>query len=409
MARKTMLFLAICAGLLLMSCSNGNPAGAGNSAPTITTQPASQSVNEGSSVSLSVVATGDPAPTYQWQKDGVDIAGATSATYTIASATGANSGSYRVIATNSEGSDTSNTATLAVNPTTPTAPVIVTQPQPVTVVDGGSATFTVVATGNPAPGYQWLKNGTNITGATSATYTIAAVTLTDAATYSVLVSSSQGSDTSSGALLTVNRGPEVMTYTVTNDTMHLVSALRIEPRTECNGDTLVTEYDTTSDGGTMDMKFSVSGNTLSLYLDTVPTTLSRVGSGSGLVGTWTPDDATAHMPDTLAFTATTLTVSGGGDDNRCYADDYMEWSWPNDSANFNGTAVKLSCTQIRLTGAATSEQVTITWDAVGNKTFTSTNAARTPHIWYENPTSCPNNWSPDWYYSTDGFWTLNQK
>jgi hypothetical protein len=277
----------------------------------------------------------------------------------------------------------------------------------VTVDEGHSATFTVVASGNPAPTFQWRKNGANITGATSATYTISSVTQASAGTYSVFVSNSQGNVTSSGAALTVNRGPEVMTYTITNDTMHLVQPTRIDSRTQCNGNTLVTTYDT-SLGGIMNIKFSVSGNTMSLYLDSIPTTLSRIGSGSGLIGTWVPNDTAASMPDTLVFSATILTAyGGGGNGNSCRADDYMLYSWPNDTAYFNGTAVQLSCTQVRLTGTVTGEVVTITYDAIGNMTYTSTNTARTPYTWYQNPASCPNNWSPDWFYSSDGFMSLN--
>lgn len=89
-----------------------------NTAPTITTQPASQQVNVGAAVSLSVVASGAAPLAYQWQK----LVGATwtnvggnSSTLAIAVAAVANAGSYRVIVSNSVGSATSNTATLSVN------------------------------------------------------------------------------------------------------------------------------------------------------------------------------------------------------------------------------------------------------------------------------------------------------
>jgi len=84
-----------------------------------------------------------------------------------------------------------------------TAPVITQQPQSKTVTVGLSVTFTVTATGNPAPSYQWRKNGINISG-TSASYSISSAQLADAATYSVVVSNSEGSVTSNGAVLTVN-------------------------------------------------------------------------------------------------------------------------------------------------------------------------------------------------------------
>src|SRR4051812_19304079 len=51
--------------------------------PAFSTQPAAQSVAPGVNVTLTAAASGTPAPSYQWKKDGADIAGATSATLTL--------------------------------------------------------------------------------------------------------------------------------------------------------------------------------------------------------------------------------------------------------------------------------------------------------------------------------------
>jgi hypothetical protein len=83
-----------------------------NVAPTITTQPASQSVVAGAAVTFTVSATGTPAPTFQWRKDNTAIAGATSGTLTLPAVTSADLGSYSVVATNAAGSITSAPATL---------------------------------------------------------------------------------------------------------------------------------------------------------------------------------------------------------------------------------------------------------------------------------------------------------
>jgi hypothetical protein len=96
------------------------------------------------------------------------------------------------------------TANVEVQSTTLTAPVITTQPQSATRTVGQSVTFTVVATGNPTPTYQWRKGGVNIFGATGASYTIAVVALTDAGSYDAVATNSQGSATSNSATLTVN-------------------------------------------------------------------------------------------------------------------------------------------------------------------------------------------------------------
>jgi hypothetical protein len=92
-----------------------SPREAAATAPGITTQPASQTATVGDAVTFSVVATGDPAPTYQWRKDGADLANATDATLTLSSVTTADAGAYDVVVTNSAGAVTSDTATLTVN------------------------------------------------------------------------------------------------------------------------------------------------------------------------------------------------------------------------------------------------------------------------------------------------------
>ncbi len=86
-------------------------------APTITTQPASQFVTVGHSVTFTVAASGSPTPTLQWKKNGVNISGANSSSYTIASVVTGDAGSYTVIATNSAGSATSNAAVLTLTTT----------------------------------------------------------------------------------------------------------------------------------------------------------------------------------------------------------------------------------------------------------------------------------------------------
>ena len=85
------------------------------------------------------------------------------------------------------------------------APKILSNPTNQTVYSGDTATFTVNATGIPAPTYQWLQNGTNApyATATNATLIIPNAQAVDAATYSVIVSNSAGSVTSASATLTV--------------------------------------------------------------------------------------------------------------------------------------------------------------------------------------------------------------
>ncbi|MGE4615024.1 MAG: immunoglobulin domain-containing protein, partial [Planctomycetota bacterium] len=82
-------------------------------------------------------------------------------------------------------------------------PVITAQPAGQTVNAGTSATFRVTATGTGLS-YQWRKNGSNLSGATSSTYVLSSAQSGDAGTYSCVVSIGTGSVASNGAALVVN-------------------------------------------------------------------------------------------------------------------------------------------------------------------------------------------------------------
>ncbi|MGB6834124.1 MAG: immunoglobulin domain-containing protein, partial [Candidatus Acidiferrum sp.] len=173
-------------------------------APTITSQPVNQTVTAGQTATFSVVATGTAPLTYQWKKNSANIAGATAASYTTPVTTSADNGStFQVVVSNGTGSAPSTTVTLTVNAAA-VAPTIITQPVNQTVTAGQTATFSVVATGTAPLSYQWSKNGANITGATSATYTTPATTSTDdGSTFQVVVSNGTGSTPSNIVTLTV--------------------------------------------------------------------------------------------------------------------------------------------------------------------------------------------------------------
>ncbi len=174
-----------------------------NTAPAITTQPVSLVQCTGTNATFTVVATGTGL-TYQWQKNTVNIAGATNASYTINNIAPADAASYRVVITGTCGNLTSGAATLTVN----TAPVITGQPASLILCTGANATFTVTATGTGLT-YQWRKNGVNIAGATNAGYTLSSITATDAANYDVVVTGTCGNITSNVASLTVNTAPAI--------------------------------------------------------------------------------------------------------------------------------------------------------------------------------------------------------
>jgi hypothetical protein len=162
--------------------------------------------NAGASVSFTVpealVSRHGPF-TYQWQKNGVKIPGATGVSYRISRVKSSDAATYTVVATNAAGSATSAGVRLTVSSAT-SRPVITVQPTSRMAAVGSSVTFTAAASGSPTPTYQWKKDTwTIIPGATRASYTISRVSASDAGTYTVVVSNSVGAETSTGAVLKV--------------------------------------------------------------------------------------------------------------------------------------------------------------------------------------------------------------
>jgi hypothetical protein len=178
-------------------------------APSIITQPVSQTVNSGSGVTFSVFATGSSPLSYQWYvsfNNGVSysvLPSATSSTLSFGSNTTANSGElYIVRVSNSAGVIDSVAARLTVV-VPATIPVIVNQPVSQTVASGSAVTFSVVASGTAPLSYQWRKDGGAIGGATSNTLSLTNATTVNGGRYSVVVTNTVGSATSSEATLSV--------------------------------------------------------------------------------------------------------------------------------------------------------------------------------------------------------------
>ncbi|MBI4578947.1 MAG: immunoglobulin domain-containing protein [Planctomycetes bacterium] len=180
-------------------------------APTITQQPATQNVCSGGPAVFSVGATGEAPLSFQWQKNQANLSngghysGATTATLTVSNADGGDVASYRCVVSNGAGSTNSNAANLTLKAAT----AITQHPQPQSVSAGGTATFTVAATGDGTLSYQWQKNSANLvngghySGVTTPTLTISSADSNDAANYRCVVTAGCGSATSNQATLTV--------------------------------------------------------------------------------------------------------------------------------------------------------------------------------------------------------------
>ncbi len=180
--------------------------------PTLSiTSSTGTAVCSGSPVTFSTTATNaGTAPTYQWRKNGTAITGATAATYTTSAIN--NGDIFRCVITSnaqcaSPAIDSSNSITMTVNANlVPTSSIAASTGN--TICAGSSASFSnTVVNGGTAPSYQWMKNGTAITGATNNTYSSTTLSNSDIITCNVTSSlpcPTPATVTSNNVTMTVN-------------------------------------------------------------------------------------------------------------------------------------------------------------------------------------------------------------
>lgn len=212
--------------------------------PTITTQPTNRTVVAGQSTTFTVVASGTAPLTYQWLKNGGAISAATSATFSLASVSQNDAGNYSVAVSNAGGTVYSTAATLTVTaattPTTPTTPTSPTTPTIATITPpaiavapasqavnaGTTVSLYVVATGTPPFSYQWRKDGSLLSGATSSVLSLVNVQASQGGNYTVSVSNSAGTVTSADAVLAIHTLPVIVTPPA-DQTVPIGSRLRL--------------------------------------------------------------------------------------------------------------------------------------------------------------------------------------
>ncbi len=189
-------------------------------APFILSAPGNRTNNPGTSTTFIVQAGGSAPLIYRWYRNGTNLltdgnglAGASTATLAIANLSGADTGSYSVVVSNTLGVVTSAPpAVLQV-----LDPIITAQPQSRTNHAGTVASFAVSAAGS-APAYQWLKDSSPLPQATNPTLSFPSVTLTDAGQYNVLVSNVYGSLSSITANLSVFPALRIQSIAISNNT-----------------------------------------------------------------------------------------------------------------------------------------------------------------------------------------------
>ena len=171
---------------------------------SITSSPGSTNVIIGFPVSFTVGTSG-PHRT-QWRTNGVDIPGAINDTYSIAATTAGDNGvSYVAVVYNNVVTNFSTAAILSTHANTVPA-TITANPTDTFAVEGGTASFSVSATGNFLK-YQWQKNNVNILNATNSNYTTPPTVYPgdNGATFRVIVYNNVNTNTSTSALLTVDQ------------------------------------------------------------------------------------------------------------------------------------------------------------------------------------------------------------
>ena len=183
------------------------------SAPVITASPASTSVYASQPAAFSVTAIGFRTLTFQWRKNGQDIAGANGDSFAISNSNYQDIGAYDVIVSDTYNTATSDAATLNVVSPAPSVSIF---PPESTLEVGGNVTLTSDVTGLASPTectYQWRLNGKAIAKATSATLALTNFQRKQSGTYDVVVKSVFGTGISNRALvlapplITVNSSP----------------------------------------------------------------------------------------------------------------------------------------------------------------------------------------------------------
>jgi hypothetical protein len=187
--------------------------------PSITNQPASQSVGVGSNVTFNCAATGDAPLTYQWQAGSVVFPATTNTFLALTNVQVTDAGSYVCVVSNNAGTVASSAAVLTVQ----TPPSITTQPVSQTVTSNTTATLCVSATGTPAPVYQWFVHGAAI-GPNGSTLSIPNFQAANEGTYSVILSNVLGAVTSAPALLLLDGPFRVYSCCASNGAFSLQTA-----------------------------------------------------------------------------------------------------------------------------------------------------------------------------------------
>lgn len=283
-------------------------------------------INSTNPAIFKVLAGGTGPFTYQWQSNGIDIAGATSNTLTLTNFS-AGGGDFSAVVTGASGSVTSSAATLTVA----TAPVILGGAPTQSVIYSSNATFRVNAVGATPFSYQWYFNGASISGATAIVYTKNNVTGVDAGNYYAVVSNSYGFTTSAVGVLTVLTSAPSITVqpqsVATNAGVNVTFAVTATALPTANYQWRFNGANIASQTNSTLIRTNVQTTTLAGYYDVVLSNAvgvvtSAVASLTIIEGppiiTGQPTDATINSGTSTTTGNSTLRVTTYGTDPRTY-------------------------------------------------------------------------------------------
>jgi P pilus assembly chaperone PapD len=289
--------------------------------PTISTQPQDTTVAPGATATFTAAATGAPAPTVQWQvsTDGgtsyQNITGATSTTYSFTAAAADSGNKYRAVFTNTNGSATTDPATLTVQQ----APAI-TSADHTTFTAGTAGTFTITTTGTPDATVSesgTLPTGVTFTAGANGTATLSGTPAAGTGgSYPVTLTAHNGvsPDATQNFTLTINEAPAITTQPKDATVAPGATATFTAAATGAPAPTV--QWQVSTDGGST--WANISGATSTTYSFTATTTdnghqYRAVFTNSA--GSATTSAATLTVQQAPAFTSAdhaTFTVGTSG-------------------------------------------------------------------------------------------------
>jgi len=303
MSRLRSLVLPILSAFLflLSGCATTTSTPEGGVAPRITAQPVNAAVTVGQPATFSVAATGTSPLTYQWQKNGANISGATSSTYTTPATTSAdNSAKFDALVSNAAGSMTSSAATLTVNPAAALHSIAVTPASP-SIAAKGTQQFTATGTYSDNS----TKNiTTTVTWKSSSTAfaTIGAATglATGVAAGTTQITATQGSVVSPNDALTV---------TAAGLTLVSIAVTPVSPSITAAATQQFTATGKYSDNSTKNITTSVTWKSSNTAFATIgPATGLSTGVAAGTTQITATQGGVVSPNDPLTVTAAAVTL-----------------------------------------------------------------------------------------------------